>query len=356
MVFAISLLILAHEWGHFYSARVFGVKVEEFGIGFSGAEFGFRFPPKLWVFLKNGVKYTINPLPFGGFVKIFGEHGEDEKDPASFASRKIWQRALIIGAGVVMNFLLAWVFFSGGAFFGVPQLADDSQGPVSIIGVEPQSPAENAGLKFGDTILELRSADLSLRVESEDDVRDFIQAYRGEEITLFLKRGSRVLEIKAIPRGHTPEGVGPLGISLGRLELYRVPWYWAPIEGVRTLWRSTVAVLFGFGSLIAELVTSGKTSADISGPVGIFFFADDTKNLGLAYFMQFIGILSVNLAILNVLPIPALDGGRLFFLLIEKIKGKKVSQHTENVIHSLGFIALIFLMVLVTYKDIARLF
>lgn len=356
IVIVISVLILVHEWGHFYSARKLGVKVEEFGIGFSGHEFGFRFPPKLATYVKNGVKYTINPLPFGGFVKIFGEHGEDANRPESFASRRVWQRALIIGAGVIMNFVLAWALFSGGAVLGVPELGESTGGPVSIVGVLPDSPAEKAGLKFGDSIVELRASDMAIRVEAEKDVRDFIQAYRGEEITLFIKRGENVVEIKAVPRAEVPEGEGPLGVALGYLTLRRAPWYLAPVEGARMLGRSTVAVLKGFGGLIRDILATGKTSAEVSGPVGIFFFADDTRTLGIAYFLQFVGILSVNLAILNVLPIPALDGGRLFFLLLEKIKGAKINPQTENIVHGIGFLVLIVLMALITYKDIARLF
>lgn len=357
IVFVIGILILAHEWGHFYSARRLGVKVEEFGIGFSGKEFGgFRFPPKIATWTKNGVLYSLNPLPFGGFVKIFGEHGEDDASHDSFASRPVGQRALIIAAGVFMNFLLAWVLFSGGALLGVPELTDASSGPVSIVGVLPGSPAETAGLKFGDAILELRASDLSLRVESDKDVRDFIQAYRGEKVTLLVKRGKEVLEIRATPRAEVPEGEGPLGIALGYLTLRAVPWYLAPVEGARMLWRSTVGVVEGFWTLLREFITQGRTVAEVSGPVGIFFFADDTRTLGIAYFLQFIGLLSVNLAVLNILPIPALDGGRLFFLLLEKLKGGKIDSRVENLVHGFGFLLLIFLMVFITYKDIARLF
>lgn len=356
VIFVISVLILVHEWGHFYSARRLGVKVEEFGIGFSGQEFGFRFPPKIATYFKNGVRYTLNPLPFGGFVKIFGEQGEDTMNPESFASRPLWQRSLIIGAGVLMNFFLAWALFTGGAMLGIPELGDGAPGPVSIVGIRSDSPAQRAGLKFGDSIIELRAESLTLRVEAEKDVRDFIQAYRGEKIKLVIKRGEAILEISATPRVETPEGEGPLGVALGYLTLRRAPWYLAPIEGAKMLGRSTVAVLEGFGTLLVEFLTKGKTSAEVSGPVGIFFFADDIRALGVAYFLQFAGLLSVNLAILNILPIPALDGGRLFFLLLEKIKGAKIKPQTENLVHGIGFIALIFLMALITYKDIARLF
>jgi len=353
----LSVLILAHEWGHFFSARKFGVKVEEFGFGF---------PPRLYSFIKSGVRYSINLLPLGGFVKIFGEQGEGEGDRESFISRPIWQRFIILAAGVGMNFILAWVFFSLGAAFGLPQVSDSSDKlskvPVSIIGLVSNSPAEKAGFKAGDQILGMKifrigspSAEISLRVESEQDVQNFVDAYRGEEIILEIRRGESIKEIKVIPRVAVPEGEGPLGIALGRIILKRTPWFLAPWEGFKTLGTSIVLILQGFGSILKDLIFEGRTSAAVSGPVGIFFFAQDSRSLGLSYFLQFIGIISVNLAILNFLPIPALDGGRILFLLIEKIRGKRISMRIEGLVHTIGFVALIFLMILVTYKDIARI-
>ncbi|TSC78432.1 MAG: hypothetical protein G01um101433_239 [Parcubacteria group bacterium Gr01-1014_33] len=357
IIIIISILILVHEWGHFFAARVLGVKVEEFGIGFSGKEFGLRFPPKLLKIFSKGVLYSINPLPFGGFVKIYGEQGEGEKDPASFSSRPAWQRFIILAAGVFMNLVLAWIFFSGGTMIGIPNISDDkdSRIPVSLIAVTPGSPAEHAGLRFGDQVLELRSSDISLRVEYEDDIRKFVDAYRGEKIMLIIKRGNDIKEISATPRVNPPEGEGPLGIGMGRLTLVRAPWYLAPVEGGKILGRSISATLNGFVMLAKELIAKGPRNLPVSGPIGIFSYAQDTKALGMAYFLQFMGILSVNLAILNFLPIPALDGGRALFLLIEKIKGRRVEPHFENVIHTVGFVLLILLMVAVTYKDVVKI-
>lgn len=353
---AVSILVLVHEWGHFYSARMLGVRVEEFGFGF---------PPKLFSRVKNGIRYSFNALPFGGFVKIFGEHGEGEGDHDSFVSRPAWQRFIILGAGVFMNFVLAWIVFSIAATVGLPhaavglpQTGDAPAGgtPVSIIGVLPASPAEQVGLKFGDQILEMRSYETSLRIESEQDVRDFVEAYRGEEVVLLVRRGEAIREVPVTPRIQSPEGEGPLGVALARLTLVKTPWYLAPVEGFVTLMHSIRAVVSGFFSILREIVVSGKTSMAVSGPVGIFFFADDTRTLGIAYFLQFIGMLSVNLGVINVLPIPALDGGRILFLAIEKIKGRRVNPNVENIIHTVGFALLILLMVLVTYKDIVTIF
>ena len=347
VILVISILILAHEWGHFYSARKLGIKVEEFGFGF---------PPRIFSVVKNGIRYSFNLLPLGGFVKIYGEHGEGEGDEQSFVSRPAWQRFIVLFAGVGMNFVLAWIFFSAGVAMGIPELSEDESKsiPVSIIAVLPNSPAEMAGIKFGDVIVELRSQDVSLRVEREQDVRDFAESYRGEEITLVFKRADQIFEVKTTPRSHAPEGEGPLGIGLARLEVVRAPWYLVPIEGVKTLWRSIEATGQGLWMVATQLV-QGNTNIPVSGPVGIFLFANDSRTLGTSFFLQFVGILSVNLAVLNFLPIPALDGGRILFLILEKIKGGKFNPALENTVHTVGFFVLIALMVLITYRDIARI-
>lgn len=348
IIISVSILILAHEWGHFYSARKLGVNVEEFGIGF---------PPRLWSRVKNGVRYSVNLFPFGGFVKIFGERGEGEGQHESFISRPVWQRFVILFAGVGMNLVLAWALFSIGSTFGIPSIDANpvSHHPVSVVGVSRGSPAEAAGLKFGDKIFELRSQDISLRVESEKDVLNFTDAYRGEPIMMIVQRGTDILTINAIPRVTAPDGEGPLGVGLARITLERTAWYRAPIEGSKIFARIFVATVNGFASIIKDLVTHGKTSANVSGPVGIYAFAENMRSLGISYFIQFVGILSVNLGILNLLPIPALDGGRILFLIIEKLRGARVNPHTENMAHTLGFLALILFMAFITYHDIARL-
>lgn len=345
---SISILILIHEWGHFYSARKLGVRVEEFGFGF---------PPKLFSRVKNGVRYSINILPFGGFVKIFGEHGEGEGEKESFISRSIFHRFIILSAGVGMNLALAWALFSAGSAIGVPKLAEEGDGaPVSIIGVIPGSPADEAGLAIGDVIRELRSGGVSSTITSEDGVSAFVDTYRGKEMAVIVERKGEIREIRAYPRKEPPEGEGPLGIALARLAVKRTPLFLAPFEGLKFLVRSIGMILYGLWSLIAEVVTEGRIASEVAGPVGIFFLVDDSRSLGLAYFLQFIGILSVNLAILNFLPIPALDGGRVLFLAIEKIKGTRVNPKTENIVHTIGFLFLIFLMAVITYKDIVRIF
>lgn len=348
LILTISVLILVHEWGHFYSARKLGVKVEEFGFGF---------PPRIVSRVWRGVRYSLNFLPLGGFVKIYGEHGEGEHDRKSFMSRPVWQRFVILGAGVFMNAVLAWIFFSIGAAVGVPQLADENADnvPVSIIAVLPDTPAERAGFRAGDQILEMHAGETVVKVSREDEVRAFVEAHTGEEVKVLLQHGSAVQEVTVIPRARFPGSEGPIGVALAKLALMRAPWFRAPIEGAKTLGVSIEMTVRGLVMIISELVSNGRTAVPVSGPVGIFFFAQDSKSLGLGYLMQFIGLLSVNLAVLNFLPIPALDGGRVLFLAIEKVRGVRVDPAIENLIHTAGFVILILLMIMVTYRDIVRI-
>ncbi len=345
---AISVLILVHEWGHFFAARWLGVRVEEFGFGF---------PPRIFSRVKNGVRYSVNALPLGGFVKIFGEHGEGEGAKNSFISRPAWQRLVILVAGVGMNLVFAWLLFSVASGIGLPQVSDreESGVPIVILGVSPKSPAEQAGLKFGDTLLEMRRPEISLRIETEKDVQNFVDAYRGEEMVLVVRRGARIREIRAIPRINAPADEGALGIAMGQLIVSRVPWYVAPVKGLETTVRTGEAIGTGLWETAKQLVARRSSGVDISGPVGIFFFITDARVLGLGYLLQFIGVLAMNLAVLNLLPIPALDGGRVLFLVIEKIKGRRASPRVENAAHMVGFMALVILMALVTWRDIARL-
>ncbi|MDP3731159.1 MAG: M50 family metallopeptidase [bacterium] len=343
----ISMLVMAHEWGHFYSARKLGIKVEEFGFGF---------PPKIWSHTKKGIKYSINLLPFGGFVKIFGEHGEGEGNRDSFVSRPAWQRFIILAAGVGMNIVLAWVLFSAGTLAGLPQATDDSGVPISVAGVLPGSPAEKAGLKFGDQISQIIAAEEQKIIQDEQQVRDFSEKYGGQEITLVVKRGKDISNVNIIPRAQYPSGEGPMGIALARITTEAVSWYKAPWEGLKILGRSVVLTISGLLFILKELVLEQKTSVAVSGPVGIFTMVGDSQKLGLGYLLQLAGLLSVNLAILNFLPIPALDGGRVLFLIIEKLRRKKIDPKWENAAHAIGFALLLLLMILVTFKDISRIF
>lgn len=350
-ILLLGLLVLVHEWGHFVVARKLGVRVEEFAFGF---------PPRLASYTRRGTRYALNLFPIGGYVKIFGEDGESGKDPQSFSSRPLGQRLAIIVAGVVMNVVLAWLLFSVGHAVGLPTAlgeGDAVAGRVTIIGISPGSPAERAGLRFGDVIAEFKVQNSMLKISAIDDVQELIEAHRGSEVTVIVEREQEIREINVTPRASPPEGEGPLGIAMARVGVVRSPVWRAPWDGLKTTASATVAIVEALARALRELVSEGKTSADVSGPVGIFVFANETRRLGMAYLLELAGLLSVNLALLNVLPIPALDGGRILFLFIEKIRGGiRVPQRLEQAVHTVGFVVLLFLMAAVTYRDIVRIF
>lgn len=352
-ILLIGILVLVHEFGHFFVAKKLGIRVEEFAFGF---------PPRLWSIARGGTRYALNLLPFGGYVKIFGEAGEGEGEKDSFISRPVWQRSLVVIAGVVMNLILAWVFFSIGSGLGLSTAVTAENetrvqnAKVGIIGVDEGSPARLADLRFGDTVKSVSVDGSKIDIREIDDLQKFIAGHLGQEVTLYVVRGEEFLVKKVTPRQSPPDGEGPLGIALAKIGVIKTPWFLAWWEGLKMAALSTAGIAVGFAGLFKDLLTTGKVSADISGPVGIFIFAKEFSELGLIYLLQLAALLSVNLAILNALPFPALDGGRLLFFGIEKIKGSKVDQRVERAIHTAGFVILVLLMVAVTYRDLARIF
>ncbi len=350
-VLLLGVLVLAHEWGHFFVARRFGVRVEEFAFGF---------PPRVASFVKKGTRYAFNLLPLGGYVKIFGEGGEETHNPESFSSRPLGQRFLIIVAGVVMNVILAWVLFSFGHGLGLPTVVgEDSSAEnvrVTIVGIGIDSPAERAGLRFGDAITYLRAGSDVLEIGFVDDVQRFIERHRGEKIIIDVERGQEKSTIEAVPRISPPSGEGPLGIAMAKVGVVRSPWYRAPLDGLKTTASAVVAIVRALGGVVRDFAARGEVSAEVSGPIGIFVLANQTRRLGMAYLLELAGVLSVNLALLNILPFPALDGGRAVFLLIEKIRGARVSPRLEQMIHIAGFAVLTLLILYITHRDIVRFF
>lgn len=345
----LSLLILIHEWGHFYAARRLGIRVEEFGFGF---------PPNLISTVKNGTRFVLNLLPIGGYVKIYGEHGEGKSEHYSFSSRPIWQRFLVVAAGVFMNVVLAWALLTFAHGIGIARATGEKSDrtSVTIVAVEPDSPAERAGIRFGDTVKAIRIDGIPVLITDITEFQTLVKENAGKNIELALQRNGTERAIAAIPREHPPEGSGALGIALEYIAIEKSPWYLAPIRGFQSTYTVTAGTVFGFGEIIRRAFVEKKFPSEIAGPVGVFSFASNITDLGISYILQFIAILSVNLAILNALPIPALDGGRIFFMAIEKIRRKTVAPKWENLAHALGFAVLILLMILVTFRDVRNLF
>lgn len=365
--FVLGLLVFVHEFGHFIVARKNGVKAEEFGFGFppraiglvktdDGWKFVFRAKPTDKNF-KNTI-YSLNWIPLGGFVKIKGEMGEDATDSDSFVRKKIWQRMLIISAGVAMNVIVAAIFLSVGFGIGMPRVLDDEVSSfarvrdveIQIVNVVANTPAEQAGIVYGDIIVSIDGKDF----EKMSALGDYVGGKEGVVTKVKIKRDENVLEKELTPQKIKEYNVIGYGIGMVRVGVVSYPWYIAPWEGIKETFFYIKEILQAFGLLLKDLVMGDKISVDLSGPVGIAVLTGKVARLGIIYLLQFVALLSVNLAIINFLPFPALDGGRLLFLFIEWFRGKPVNQRIENLIHNIGFTLLLIFIILITYRDFTK--
>lgn len=353
----LSVLVLVHELGHFFAAKKLGVVAEEFGLGL---------PPKIRrLFTWQGTEFTLNWLPLGGFVRMRGEEtkeegkgkkeeGEEEKQ-GYFYAQKPWKRAVILVAGVFMNLVLGVAAFTAVyTVLGIPEERD----VVVIDGVAPGSPAERSQLIQGDVVNELRFTNYDLRITSTSEFIDFINAHRGEEITLNIKRGQENKEIVITPRieSETPAGEGALGVAISNIQFIHYPWWQMPFRASVTGFKEALGwgrnIVEGLGKMVTDLIVHGKVPNDLAGPVGIAKITGEVAKRGWIPLFQLAGILSINLAVVNILPIPALDGGRLLFLGIEKLRGKPMDPNKERLAHLIGYTLLISLLILITIKDL----
>ena len=344
----LTVLVLVHEFGHFIIAKKMGVKVEEFGIGL---------PPRLFGIKKGETLYSINLLPLGGFVKLYGEeYDELHKTNINrmFVNKTPWQKTLIILGGVIGNFLLGWFIFS----YLVTQGIAVPTNKVIIEKVTKNSPADISGLKERDTILRLipkNSKIPSISLTSSNSLITLTQKYAGQKISLLVQRNNQQLTINLIPRKNPPKGEGPLGIAITSSIEKKYPWYTAPYYGLIEASNITYKIATELGKLILGLITFQKPHVDVAGPVGIANLAGQAVRFGGNAFLQFIALLSLNLAIINVLPFPALDGGRLVFVFYEGIFKKKPNKDIEKYTNLIGFIMLLSLAALITVNDIIKL-
>jgi len=375
----LSVLVFAHELGHFFTARWFGVKAEEFGLGFPPRGLGTYkniHGKRRWVFGNIDVEdleksedanlhpaskatvYSLNWLPMGGFVKIKGENGEGQNDKDSFAYQKIWKRIIILAAGVIMNIILAWALFSIGYMIGMPQSTDTvskyaivSEPKVIIAQVMTNSPAAAAGLKEGDAVLRINNQ----VVGTDKAFQDAMASNNGQATTLLIERASKEETLNVVPAAKN-SGRATIGVAIIADGLVRYPFFPALVEGVKTTGYMIKEIVVAFANLFRDLFAGHNVGDQFAGPVGIATITGQAARLGFSYLLQFMALLSLNLAIINILPLPALDGGRIFFLLIEKVKGTPVKKEIEAIIHSIGFYLLIALILFITYRDIIKLF
>ncbi|MEX2029288.1 MAG: RIP metalloprotease RseP [Candidatus Paceibacterota bacterium] len=362
LIFFIILLVLVlvHEFGHFFSAKRFGIRVDEFGFGF---------PPKLFGKKYGETEYSFNLLPIGGFVKIFGENPDEEntKGPdasRSFVNKPKWQQAIVLFAGVFANFLLAWLLFSFGFMSGFPtSVGSEARGyaltdvNLVVLSVLPNSPAEGAGLQSGDKIISATSDGNSISDMNPDILKSFIVAHPGEKIEIGYLRGKENLPgLTSIIPEASEGGTPTIGISMDQIGTAKLPFFTAFKEGMMLTLFITKSTAVGLYTLIADSLRGQGSFASVTGPVGIVGIVGDAYEFGFIYLLSFTALISINLAIINLIPFPALDGGRLFFLLIEKIKGSRINPKVANIANMVGFVILILLMVVVTFHDVIKLF
>ena len=340
-VIVMSLIILAHELGHFFSAKAMGVRVEEFGLGFPPRIFGIKWKETL---------YSINAIPFGGFNKLTGE--EDPSDPRSLAAQGVGSRLLVLNGGILVNLVLPVFLFS--MAFMVPH--DVVTEPVIVTETAPNSPAARAGILPGDTLLSINGKPLQNTVY----LLRTVQLNLGEEITLNVKHSDATTEsIQVTPRWKPPQGEGAIGIKIdidtareNRTVVRKSfpPWEAIP-RGVVTLGETLSLYKDGIISLFV-----GSAPLELVGPVSIVQMTGEVARVGFAPLLEFASVISIALAITQMLPIPALDGGRTVFVFLEWVRrGKRVSPKIEGKIHLVGFFLLMGLLVLITYQDILRI-
>ena len=346
-VVALSILVLVHEFGHYFAAKLTGVRVEEFGLGL---------PPKIFGIKKWGTLWSLNWLPIGGFCKLFGEdstENETKKSQDSFLAKNPWQKALIVLGGVMMNLVLAIVVFATVyVIMGVPIETDR----VSIIGVAENSPAQEGGLKTDDIVLKVGDVD----IKKGSVLTGEIAKYKGKKVNLLVKRKGTedIIKVSIFVREKAPEGQGLMGVVISNTEMQKIKWYefYKGIgAGFKEAYYWGKIIGGGLYQMVAGLFT-GKMPSDVSGPIGMYKATSSIRNnQGFLAVIHFFGVVSVNLAIVNVLPFPALDGGRIMFVLYEILTKKRANEKFEIIVNNVGMMILLGLILLVTIGDVMNL-
>jgi len=361
-ILILAALIIVHEGGHFFAAKLFGIRVDEFAIGF---------PPRLASVKHGETEYSVNLLLFGGFVRIFGEKiGEDgAHEPRSFANKSRWIQAGVVVAGIAMNLVFAWLLLSSAYLIGMPTEVDPNT-PASMAGVQdirleilnvlPNAPAAKAGLKAGDIVdmIQTGTAQIATTTLHAADASSFIGSHSSESLLLTVLRGGKEQTFLA----RAEAGVLPddptrpaLGIEFGDVGTQWLSFLPAFIAGGKLAAQDTALTSEGLWNFFSSIALGRANFAEVSGPVGIAQAGASAIAAGWSQLLFFAALISISLALINVLPIPGLDGGRLLIIAIEGIRRKPVSECVVSLMTMIGFSLLALLMIIVTYHDIARL-
>ncbi len=358
----LAVLVLGHEFGHYVAARRSGMRVLEFGFGLPPRAVGWKRVGKRWRRVSaraqdtddDATIYSLNYIPFGGFVRIFGENGEEGTDARAFNRRPWWPRVATLAAGVFMNVVIAFalytVLFTAGLPAGFASVDDVPAGAtlahreVFIGMVQPSSTSASAGLKVGDVVTSIDGT----RYTDGADMRTYVLAHAGKTFAVEIRRGSERIKLDLPSKGNLAPGEGATGLLLGTGGQLRYPWYLAPAKAAELTVTQIGEVFNG----LYRIVTGNISLKQVGGPVQIARLTGEARSLGWQYVVQLAAFLSLNLAVLNILPLPALDGGRIALLVVEKLRRKPLSQRLEQKINGYGFAFLLALMLLVTVKDI----
>lgn len=351
------VLVLVHEWGHFIVAKKSGMRVDEFGIGF---------PPKLFGWRKGETEYTFNMLPIGGFVRIFGEdpdqHETSETLEGSFSSKSRLAQAAVLVAGIAMNILFAWMLFAVAMMIGVQSFVSEDvasdAAQLTIAQVLTDSPAHAVGLLPGDTIQSVTAGTTTLEERSPSAFTSFVSSHGDVDMVVAYTRSGETENVTMRPEiGVLDEDAErrALGVALVLSETVAKAPHYALYESAVLTVVSLRDIAIGIGTLLFDAVRLQADLSQVAGPVGIVGLVDDASALGVTTLLMFTAFISLNLAVINILPFPALDGGRLVIVAIEAIKGGPIKPQVVNMVNMFGFILLIVLMLVVTWNDIARI-
>lgn len=359
-IIILSALIFVHELGHFLVAKKSGIRVDEFAIGF---------PPKIFSFVKNGTKYALNLIPFGGYVKIFGEElseeSTDKNRKDSFANKSKLIQIAVLSAGVIFNVIFAWILFSISAFNGIPidNPEDYKTKYVEITGVQitslqENSPALESEIPLGSNIIYIENQDKKLALDeiNPEEIQNIIKESEGDILIKARNQDGQINEFTITPR-ENDDGQRAIGVGLsGSLAIYHPNIFAAIYEGLKITGFVIKETVIAFYNLIYDGLTGDGSLDNVAGPIGIVGIVDDFYQLGLIRLFEFTAFISINLAILNIMPLPALDGGRITMVIYEAITRKRINPTVANTINVLGFFLLIGLMILITVNDVFRLF
>ncbi len=353
-ILLLTLLIVVHELGHFSVAKLFGIKVEEFGIGF---------PPRLLKIQRGETTYSLNLLFFGGFVKIFGEnHNEAANNPRSFAAKPRLVQAAVVVAGIVMNLLFAWLALSAGYMVGIPaSVGQSSFGTVEnpkvlVVGLLPGSPAAKSGVLPEDAVTGISTAATEGPANADSDaVRGFIAAHQDESIILTVDRSGAEKTFVLRAEGGLIDGRKAVGVQLDDVGILKLPFHLALIQGAILAYNMTISTAQGLGLFFYQIARGAADFGSVAGPIGIAGIGAKAVQNGFQAAVTLVALISINLAIINLLPIPGLDGGRLLIIAIEGVIRRPVPEKLSLAITLVGFALLIALMLVVSYHDIARL-